>query len=252
MKSYPRVIVGISRAQDERALSLGGRHAIEAPNQAKLIIVDEYRPLPDSLIGRLIADQILKPGVVLVQSPYDIQKYAPEDVAELAFEREKLQLVSQLCQLLGATRVESDSSTFRLSRKVTSAKARVGKKVGRLIAYKGETIMTFEEQEKWQSRLRIQDTYPGGLPNLEASRAFVERHHLGDPEIVGLVHARAAENILRERTITVSYEGEHDSNLDIAAKVQLPQGALDAGVRRSCTIRQRVSLDLKIRFPDGE
>lgn len=245
----PAVIVGVSRGQDERSHQLGGRHKIVYPSGAEVVVLDEYLLQATPKIEELVTKQVLKPGVVLVRSPFGTGTYAPESDAELLFEREKLLLVSSLCQILGATRVESDTSTLHVQRRVTTVKAKLGKKVGRIVAYKGEGQMTLEEREQWQSRLQVNDTYPGAAPDISAAREFVTLHSLNDPEIAGLVEARASQNILQERVITVTYEGTNDRNLDVAAQVQLPASSLTVNGRRDHSIRRRVSLKLHITFP---
>lgn len=247
--SNPRVIVGISRAEEERAFRLGGKkHAIDVPSQAQLVVVDPYQQSEDPLLAELVEEQALKPGIVLVRSPFKTGKYVDERDAELAFEREKLQLVSQLCQILGATRVSSDSSSLRVERNVTTVKAKAGKKLGRLVPYRGQASVSLDEQEKWQQRLTVDDLYPGGAPDISAAQQFIKDHALMDPEIRSLVQARAGENSLHERTITISYEGQQDRNLDIAAEVHLPQATVSGSLRRSHSTRNRVSLNLHIWF----
>jgi hypothetical protein len=248
-QALPSVIVGASRAQDERAVTFQGKHAFKLPTEAKLVVVDHYRPSEDPLVARLVAAGLLTPGAVLVLSPFNTGNYAHEAEAELAFEREKVQLISQLCQLLGATAVTSDTSTLRIEEDVRKASTGVGRKIGRAIPYKANGQVRISEQDERRHSLRVADRYPGGPPDVAAARRFVEVHRLGDPEVLGLVTARSGSNTLKSRRITVVYEGKQDRNLDIAADVGIPVGTATAKFTRRHTTRQRVSLDLDIQFP---
>jgi hypothetical protein len=248
--NLPAVIVGASRAQDERAVTFQGHHAFKLPPEATLIIIDPYRTIDDPLAQRLVEAGLLTPGAVLVLSPFGTGTYALESEAELAFEREKVQLISQLCQLLGASSVRSDTSTLRIDEDVRKATAGVSKKIGRVTPYKAKGAVTISEKDERRHNLKVADRYPGGAPDLDAARQFVAKHRLGDPEVLGLVTARAGANTLKSRRITVVYEGKQDRNLDIAADVTIPAGTLAGTFRRSRTTRQRVSLDLDIQFPE--
>jgi hypothetical protein len=248
-RALPAVVVGASRAQEERALTLGGRHGFRLPAQARLAVVDHYRPSADPLVARLIDEGQLTPGAVLVLSPFNTGNYAPEADAEMVFEREKIQLISRLCQVLGAVQVTSDTTTLTIDQTVTKGALTIGKKVGRLTPYKGKGELTLDEREEWRQNLKVHDLYPGGPPDLTEARRMVAAHRLVDPEIYSLVEARDQANQLQSRRITVVYEGKQDRNLDIAADVGLPAVSGAAKFRRSRTTRKRVSLDLDIRFP---
>ena len=251
----PRVIVGVSRAQEERAFGLGGKaHAITTPPQARLVVVDLFREEPDPLLASLIDDDALKPGVVLVRSPFHPERYANEKEAELVFEREKLHLFSELCKLLGATRVTSDSGSLLVQQKEATAKAKVEAKIaktlGKLSPLQAQTSVSFDELQEWKSRLGIDDAYPGGPPDIAAAHEFLQRHGLKDPEIRSLVEARTGQNPLKERTLTLSYEGRKDKNLNLAAEVRLPTAVVEGQFRRDYSTRHRVELTLHVEFPD--
>jgi hypothetical protein len=244
----PRVIVGVTRADQERAFKLGGKHQITVPNRADLVVVDSYIPDQKPLFNELMEQQVLRPGIVLVQSPFISGTYSDETEAELRFERQQLQLVAQLCQILGATHVKSERSSLNVKTVSTSTRVKVQKKAGRLIPWAGEGSVKTEESEKWEQRLAVNDQFDGGPPAIEEARRFLERYSLDDPEIVSLVELRAGG--LKKREITVSYAGREDKNLTIAAGVKLPQVALSGNVRRDHSIRKEVSLRIEVTFSD--
>ena len=245
----PLVIVGVSRDQAERSFHLGKKHQIDVPQHAKLVVVDAHLPQRDPLLAPLIGRKQLAPGVILVRSPFQTARYAEESEAELAFEYEKIQLVSQLCQLLGAVQVASKSSSLRVEEKSISVKAAVGKKVGRANVFSGKTDAEVSQTDRWEQMLEVNDAYGGGEPDLQAAERFVREHKLNEPMIMSLVAARGAQNPIHERTVTVTYEGAQDHNLTIASKVVLPQVSIDGAVRRRRSTRRRVSLALHIEFP---
>lgn len=249
VEKQPPVIVGVSRAQRERSEKLKGRdYAIQAPSEALVVVVDPYRAPSNETVAELIQRGQLKPGSVLVLSPFGTGRYADEFDAELVFEHEKLQLVSRLCQLLGAIRVKSDAETFRLETQSTRAKAKVGKKVGRVRVAGVEGQVDLKIDEEWKQRLVIDDHYPGGQPDIAAAEAFVLQHNLEDPLIRSLVEARGAANPLSERNLTVTFEGRRDANLNVAAAVHLPQVSVEGEMSRQTSTRRRISLSVAITF----
>ena len=247
-RSLPPVIVGASRAQDERGMGVGGKYTYRLPPQAELVVLDHYNPPTDLLVRQLVEAGQLTPGAVLVLSPFDTGTYAHASDAELTFEREKIQLISRLCQLLGATRVKSDTTTLRIDHDIAKGSAGFGKKIGRLTPYKAKADLTLDQREEWSQSLKVHDQYPGGEPAIAEARRFSEKHRIADPEVLGLIEARTGANTLRARRITVVYEGRQDRNLDIAADVGLPIGALTARGHRMRSTRRQLSLDLEITF----
>ena len=248
-EAKPRVIVAVSTAQAERSQKLGSAYHIDIPKDASLVVLDDYKPVKTPYLLDLIEQGLLHPGAVLVASPYMTGRYAPADEAELFFERENLQLVAELCKLLGATRVKTETSTLNIEEEETTLSGHVGKKIGRLVPYQGKVTGSLNDRQEWSRKLTLEDSYPGSPANLQAAQELISRHALKDPDITSLVSARSGENYLTKRTIRVTYDGTQDRNLKIAAEVALPQVSFGATFARRRHSLRRVTLDLLAEFP---
>lgn len=248
-KQQARVIVGVSTAQAERSNKLGSEYLIDVPKNAELVILDDYKPVVTPYVLELIEQGLLYPGAVLVASPYRTGMYAPVDEAELFFERENLQLVAELCKLLGATRVKTETSTLNIEEQETTFSASVGKKIGRLVPYQGKVDGSLTAKQEWSRKLTLEDTYLGSAANIDAATELLGAHGITDPDITSLVSARSGENYLTERTIKVIYDGTQDQNLKLAAEVKLPQATIGANFSRRRRSLKRVTMDLLAEFP---
>lgn len=125
------------------------------------LTVDE----PDSqALQNIIDADLLRPGAVLLQSPYDRNAYVDLSQATDQFAIEKLRHFSRLCQYLGARDVtveqvevskDSSSQVYELHGKAPVAKldVKVENKVGNSLARK----------------FSINASFRGGKPNTEAA-----------------------------------------------------------------------------------
>jgi len=190
-------------------------HVLQYP-----LTVDE----PDSqALQNIIDADLLRPGAVLLQSPYDRNAYVDLSQATDQFAIEKLRHFSRLCQYLGARDVtveqvevskDSSSEVYELHGKAPVAKldVKVENKVGNSLARK----------------FSINASFRGGKPNTEAAEKYLRGKQLwGDVVMRSLVEQCADEdNQILEQKVVISLSSESKRSLGVVAKLNLPAKGL--------------------------
>jgi len=190
-------------------------HVLQYP-----LTVDE----PDSqALQNIIDADLLRPGAVLLQSPYDRNAYVDLSQATDQFAIEKLRHFSRLCQYLGARDVtveqvevskDSSSEVYELHGKAPVAKLDVKfeNKVGNSLARK----------------FSINASFRGGKPNTEAAEKYLRGKQLwGDVVMRSLVEQCADEdNQILEQKVVISLSSESKRSLGVVAKLNLPAKGL--------------------------
>jgi hypothetical protein len=172
----------------------------------------------DPLIAKLDRAGLMLPGNVLVQMPYDPDDYeTAEDAHQRAAERKHL-IFTELCQLLGATRVhlkvletQSDKGEARVdltgSRPAVTGKGHVERKTAEALA----------------ATMTLDDRYVGGAADIEKAEALLETTRLTSDSLMGqLVRARSTGNRLRSRKYTVDLSRESSRHVKAAAQLKVP------------------------------
>lgn len=190
-------------------------HVLQYP-----LTVDE----PDSqALQNIIDADLLRPGAVLLQSPYDRNAYVDLSQATDQFAIEKLRHFSRLCQYLGARDVtveqvevskDSSSEVYEMHGKAPVAKldVKVENKVGNSLARK----------------FSINASFRGGKPNTEAAEKYLRGKQLwGDVVMRSLVEQCADEdNQILEQKVVISLSSESKRSLGVVAKLNLPAKGL--------------------------
>lgn len=247
----PPVVVVLSQAQVERAALGHKKYAFDVPKGATELVLTPYGE-KSGWERELVERYSPQPGSVLVQCPFDHDLYALRENAELVFEREKLRRFSELCALLGATRVTSDTNTLRVYEEETQRSGRFGKRVAKKKVAEAEVDMSTTQRREWEQSLAIDDVYQGARPDVSQARELLRAHGLEfDSEIAGLVEARAGQNLMKSRTVKLIYTGKDDHNLQVAAAVTLPQ--VDVGFKssKSTSALKKIIMKLHVEFGNG-
>lgn len=203
---------------------------------------------PDSLVLQNIMDaDLLKPGSVLLQSPYDRNQYVEVTQAQDHFAVEKLRHFSRLCQYLGARSVvveqvevstESSSVVHELNGKTPVAD--FGVKVDN------------KQSGSLARRFSINTSFRGGVSNTEAAEKYLRSKQLwGDIVMRSLVEQCAdQENRILEQKVTLSLSSESKRSLGVVAKLKLPAKGLGltAGYLSSVESSQEYTLTLTVSF----
>ncbi|WP_152668447.1 MULTISPECIES: hypothetical protein [Pseudomonas] len=212
------------------------------------LTVDE----PDSqALQNIIDADLLRPGAVLLQSPYDRNAYVDLSQATDQFAIEKLRHFSRLCQYLGARDVtveqvevskDSSSQVYELHGKAPVAKldVKVENKVGNSLARK----------------FSINASFRGGKPNTEAAEKYLRGKQLwGDVVMRSLVEQCADEdNQILEQKVVISLSSESKRSLGVVAKLNLPAKGLGltANYLDSAHSIEEYLLTLTVKFDSPE
>lgn len=253
IETPPKVLVVLSQAQQERAQQLRGeRYRVVVPAGAQRLLLPEFGEL-SSWAAQFVAKYGPSPGSVYVQCPHDHDLYVLREDAELAFEREKLRRFSELCKILGATRVVSDTRNLQVRAESIRRSGGLRKKVAPKNVFAVDASVDSDQKSEWERTLHVDDTYAGAEPDLMAAREFLVVRGLDrDAEIAGLVEARAGSNTMTSREVTIRYRGSKDQNLQIAAKVELPQVGASGKYSRSVKELKDVTVSLRVEFPSPQ
>lgn len=193
----------------------------------------------------LEARNLLDPGNMLVQSPYDPAVYAMAENATQQFAVEKHFAFLTFCAHLGATEVvvEQLEVTEETRRTLVDMKARHA-------VASGEVNVERELYEQLMNKLTVHDRYSGGEPDFDAAERLLDAKRLrGDSNLTSLLDIRRSSNRLESRTVTLSLSDESRRNLSIAANLTVPAYVtFDAAVKHAVTRKLEYRLTLKVTF----
>ncbi|MGY1702697.1 hypothetical protein [Geodermatophilus sp. SYSU D00766] len=172
----------------------------------------------DPLIAKLDRAGLMLPGNILVQMPYDPDDYETADEAHQRAAERKHLIFTELCQLLGATRVHLKV----LETQSDKGEARVDL-TGSRPAVTGKGHVERRTVEALAATMTLDDRYVGGPADIEKARALLEATRLtSDPLMGQLVRARSTGNKLRSRKYTVDLSRESSRHVKAAAQLKVP------------------------------
>lgn len=206
-------------------------------DEAVVIGIPSALRVDDPITRQLSAQNKLRPGELLVQSPYNPLLYESADSAVTEFAVAKFMLLTRVCQLLGATSVKVDSVNARTRGQDVSAAA--GARVG---GHAGSVGVDHSLSRNVRERLQLRHTFVGREPDIDGARRVLADNGLaGDTTLESLIEMRAADNRLTKREIRLSLTQESVRNLHVAARYSgLP------AVRVSVDFRRRVAENVEV------
>lgn len=240
-----QVLVPLDVADCERA-RFGNEKGVSIPKGALPVPVGEYVDYGHPVLAALDGRGLLRVGNVLVRSPFDSHVYEREEDAVLRFHIEKLALVSELCQILGAASVKSDVKTFKMRTAGRSGFLGAGR-----AAMSGKATLNYVDDAETKLRLNLDDTFDGGEPDIDGARAFLAEHALQDRELTHLVDMRARPNTFRTRQLTITHSSESDSGLELSANIHLPFAEIGGEYRSKKRITESFTQTLMVDFGQG-
>lgn len=243
-----RVIVVLTRSDWEWITYGPGKRGLKIEPGAHLLSVDSLWQ-PDSEVERELQTQgLLVPGATLIQSPYESSEYVPEDEAIQHFHRQKLTLVTELLQILGATSIQSELKTYEMELAKAQGRLSLGRRAGRANILDAQASLQRLASEELKRSLSIKDTYPKHAGNPDEARVFTKLHGIRDPEIVQLISARQKANAILSRKVIVTYQRKGDANLKLASSLKIPTLNLGGSFDSSSEIVESISLTLDVKF----
>lgn len=175
--------------------------------------------LDDPLALELERRSLARPGEVLIQSPYDMQEYAPLDEAAELFGQQKFALFSRLCQMLGARDVAVVAMQEERNGELRSVEVKAGRgPIKTSASYRGEGLDRLAANLSWR------DVYQGADPQIREAKEFLRDRGLqGDPVLSSLIESREdGHNRHNSRDLTVDLTRESDRTLTAAAGLKIP------------------------------
>jgi hypothetical protein len=182
-------------------------------------------PLPeagDALLAKtnILDGRLATPGCILIQSPFDTNRYEDASSAPQNFAYEKHMHFSLLCKHLGAKEIlvkQIDVVTREGVRTIGLTVERAG-----LLRLEGKTKKA--DEESFLRRFELRDTFVGAPPALAAADDLLRKTGLcKDADMLALVEMRRSEtNPLLSRSLKINLSSESQSNISLAGKLTLP------------------------------
>lgn len=167
------------------------------------------------LLRDLAVKGLLRPGQILVQSPFDPSTYFRAGDARVNASEEKHFIFTELCRLLGATRVTQEIVERHEDKSVQKLSAEAGKGTFKL-KLSGQD----EAETRLASRIALDDKYAGHPADIQAAMTLLQKHGLlSDPFLMSCLDARSGGNELTSRTWTVELSQEVEHKLALAARL---------------------------------
>lgn len=162
---------------------------------------------------------LIRPGNMLVQSPYDVESYEEVALAPQRFALAKHMYFSTLCMHLGAKEVIVEQIDLR----TLTGKTRLNVKGERPVAGAQLSVDT-EKLEQFRAQLHLRDEFEGGAPNIELAERLLRKTGLfWDPNMRSLFEARRdGGNRMKTRELTLSLSSEARNNLNVVARLKVP------------------------------
>lgn len=226
-----------------------------APGAAQILLDDNIyilaypvtsqKKLPQAM-QNIIDARLACSGNMLIQNPYDTDTYEEITVAPQRFALAKHMYFSILCKHLGAKEVlvEQISIQTRSGKSVLSGKGeRLGASVHGTIAA--------EELEKIHAQMHLHDEFEGGPADVEAAELLLRRTGLyADPSLRILIDMRREHaNTLKTRKFCICLSSESKNNLNIAARLNMPQFInISSDYKRITNEQHNYSLTVTVKF----
>ena len=205
-------------------------------------------PPPDTHELATLLDQqgLLRPGLMLVQSPFHPSRYAPADEALERFALEKHFAFTTFAAHLGATLVKVEQVDAKIETYERIAKVKGRNPTG----VSADVKLEQELSDHLRQRLTLEDRFEGGETDFDAAEKLLNEKRLrGDWNMVSLLEARKAKNRIKQRIVTLSLTQESKSNLRVAASVTVPAYVnLDADMKQSINRKIEYRLTLRVEF----
>lgn len=218
--SNRKAIVVLKQHDVERCSyeSGGGRWLIDDEAYVLQFPVSEQGQVAMGLQNILDARQA-RPGVILVQSPFDSEVYEDASVAADRFALTKHMYFSLLCMHLGAKEVSVEQVDLRTSTGKSSWAANADR-----AGFDAILTASSEELEKFRAQMSLKDIFTGGKPDLDAAEKLLRKTGLlSDSNMNSLLEMRrSTSNKILSRKLVINLSSEAKSNLNIVARLKSP------------------------------
>ena len=220
---------------------------------ADLLLNEEVYILPSSLkesnpvVQDLVDSGLVRPGTVLIQSPFDKNRYENSMQAVERFALEKHLHFSTLCMYLGAREVTVEQAKY----KYTEDKKIVSIQVDLPMKGSGNSKIEDEELASLCSKMTLHNEFQGGSPDVPAAEEHLKRIGLsGDTVMRALIELRRnPNNLLTSQKLQLDMTSEVKSNFKVLANLNVPAYiSLEADRNRHVREQTEFNLTVKVDF----
>lgn len=203
------------------------------------------------LKGTLASRELLRPGSVLIQCPFDLESYVLESQAIERFSLVKYAAYSRICAALGARVVE----VVQIERQSGSVKTSLRLDGNMPIVSGAKIAGAVEELRRMEASLSLRDEFAGMDPDIARAERILKDYRLrGDGVVSSLIDQRRdSHNPIRVREVRTNLVAETRANLDIVGSLQLPSflelsSSVGGAVNRVRSDVREFSLTLRVTF----
>ncbi|MFW5473170.1 hypothetical protein ACOCJ5_07670 [Knoellia sp. CPCC 206450] len=169
----------------------------------------------NALSELLRTQDLLRPGTLAVQSPYDTERYVAVGEAMTEFTVEKFLILTRLAKVLGAKEVTFEDVRIDQKKSSWTTDGSVS-----TITTKVETEVNGRIAAQLHERLRGKHVFPGSPPDIAGARELLARLRLtGDPQLATLIELRDGDNAIREQEILLNATREASGNINAALRI---------------------------------
>lgn len=224
------IVVVPEHEYDDLRITTAGERLLRDDSVAILTWPLDSRQLSNSpVLTRLDSDGLLEPGAVLLQSPYDPNRYLAPAEATPSIALAKLLSTVELCRRLGASSVRIEEITVTSNGESAKWTAEGS---GQLLG--AQTGSVRSELGTFVQVTQLQDSFPGGPPDITAAAELLTGARLtSDDNLTALVTARTGNNQILSRNFHVTTGHE-------AARVRQRLATIEAVPLRAAGGRRRV------------
>jgi hypothetical protein len=200
----------------------------------------------NKLLREMQRNGTLRPGTVLLQSPYDAGRYTPVEDAETTFAVEKYTLFSTGCMMLGATEVRVERIICEEQQGETEVEVGVER-----TGVRGNVEVENERIDSFRSQLNLRDEFEGGEANVDAAESLMRRTALiNHPNLRSLLEmARVKNNQINSRDFHLDLTREVRQRMEIVADLKIPGSlGVTADVERFVEEKLDYSVDVSVQF----
>jgi hypothetical protein len=214
------VVVLGNRERRALLMSPEGADLIEEPGVR--VIVREPGDPPRSALEVLLQDQNLLRAGLLIQSPYQPDRYVDASAALVEFTQERQLKLSEIAQALGATEIKVEEAKDESSAFEGHARAEMNAEF-----LKGGGSVDGSVKGRQRDYHRLHQSFPGSPPDLARAEEILRESGLaGDAQLLALINLRASGNPILEHEVHFSGLREAEGSLRICAHVSEGLGRL--------------------------
>lgn len=218
-----------------KAILVLQQHDIEKcayePGAAQALLDDEAYvlqfPIPirmqgedvPSALQKIHAAGLARRGVILVQSPFDPDKYEDASIASQRFALAKHMYFSKLCMHLGAKEVSVEQVELRTSTGTETLDLKAAR-----TGASAQGRSTSEVLAKFSAQMSLRDEFAGSPADIDKAETLLRNTGLwSDLNMQNLLEMRReSSNQLLTRKLVLSLSSEAKSNLNVVGRLKVP------------------------------